>query len=384
MESTYLELGTANQVLNRQIGVQSHRSIQELTAQTNDITLLTQNIRRAEESIATDIADLRSLAHRMTTINRQDIQQLQHANLRTLQRVENLQASHEWMAAIQGVLPLEIHSLVRNAIAEELRSASDDQQTPSNEAPRKQTLSLNPSIQNVLPLERPGTLPTSRRLDSTSDRQSWEQFEEMEKDFLLPYQNRNDDYTTSRSNGQEQRPYIKSKILTFSWYYRAFFGYISVVVFERHQVTAGREENVIHVEVKIFPWRWVSSRGLQARILYDRTHGLSSPTNIQLTFPRIIRLDFPPYSRDSRGGLWWFFEDGGSDLIIDNIKSGVYHPNDLLEMPESLEPLFWRTGWDYKDPMSLLTVSSLSRQRNLIGILVISHSSSNQYFPFRM
>ena len=383
MESTYLELGTANQVLNRQIGVQSHRSIQELTAQTNDITLLTQDIRRAEESIATNIADLRSLADRMTTINRQDTQQLQHANLRTLQRVENLQASHEWMAAVQGVLPLEIHSLVRNAIAEELRSASHDQQTPSNEAPTKQTLSLNPSIQNVLPLERPRTLPSSRRLDSTSDRQSWEQFEEMEKDFLLPYQNRNDDYTTSRSNRQEQRPYIKSKILTFSWYYRAFFGYISVVVFERHQVTAGREENVIHVEVKIFPWRWVSSRGLQARILYDRTHGLSSPTNIQLTFPRIIREDFPLYRRDfTDGGLWWLFENGKSDLIIDNIKSGVYHPNDLLEGTGDLEYLLWTVGWDSKDPMSLLTVSSLSRQRNLIGILVISHSSSNQYFPF--
>ena len=64
----------------------------------------------------------------------------------------------------------------------------------------------------------------------------------MEKDFLLPYQNRNDDYTTFPSNMQQQRPYIKSKILMFSWYYRAFFGYISVMVSERHQVTAGREE----------------------------------------------------------------------------------------------------------------------------------------------
>ena len=205
----------------------------------------------------------------------------------------------------------------------------------------------------------------------------------MEKDFLLPYQNRSENHTTSWSNGQEQRPYIKSKILTFSWYYRAFFGYISVVVFERDQVTAGREENVIHVEVKIFPWRWVSSRGLQARILYDRTHGLSSPTNIQLTFPRIIRLDFPLSRRDSTdSGIWWLFRYRKSDLIIDKIKSGVYHPNDLLEGTHSLGLLLGGVGRDFMEPMSLLSVSSLSRQRNLIGILIIPYSSSHQYFPF--
>ncbi len=335
----------ANQVLNRQIGVQSHRSIQDLTVQINDLTLQTQTIRRAGESIATDIASLRPPIERMTTINRQDIQQLQHANLGTLQGVQNLQAGLEWMAAVQAVLPLEIHNLVRNAIAEELRSASHNQQTLRNEAPRKQTLTLNPSIQNISPLERPGTLPASRRLNETSDRQSWEQFEEMEKDFdfLLPYQNRNDNYTTSPSNIQGQRTYFKSKILMFSWYYRAFFGYISVVVSKRHQVTAGTEENVIYVEVKIFPWQYISSRGFQARIWYNRTHGLSSPTNIQLDFPRII----PSKSADE---IFWLFSDRESDLIIENIKSGVYRPNDLLEIPNNV------TG-----PKSLLLVSSFSR-----------------------
>ena len=229
------------------------------------------------------------------------------------------------MAAVQGVLPLEIRNLVRNAITEELRSASQDRQTLSNEAIRKQTLSLNPGIQNVLPLERPGMVPTSPKLDITSDHQSLEQFQEMEKDFLLPYQNRNEDYTTFPSKMRGQRSYIKSKILMFSWYYRAFFGYFSVMVSERHQVTAGREENVIHVEVKIFPWRWVSSRGLQARILHDRTHGLSSPTSIQLDFPRIIRCV------SKHDGIWGLFRERKSDLIIDNIRSGVYHPNDFVE-----------------------------------------------------
>ena len=45
MGSMFLELGTANRTLDRQIGVQSHRSIQDLTAQTNDLTLLTEDIR---------------------------------------------------------------------------------------------------------------------------------------------------------------------------------------------------------------------------------------------------------------------------------------------------------------------------------------------------
>ena len=112
----------------------------------------------------------------MTTINRQGLQQLQHATLGTLQGVQNLEAAQEWMAAVQGVLPLEIRNLVRNAIAEELRSASQDQQTPSNEAYRKQTLSLNPGIQNVLPLERLDMVPTSPKLDNTSDHQPLEQF----------------------------------------------------------------------------------------------------------------------------------------------------------------------------------------------------------------
>lgn len=357
--------------------MQSYQSIQELTAQTNNLTLRAQDIRRAEESIAADMADLRSLADRIVTINRQDIQQLQHASLGTLERLQTLQTGHEWMAAVQGVLPLEINNMVRNVIAKELKSAAHNQQRISNEEPRKQTLSLNASIQNVLPLERPDTLPTSRRLDNTSDCQSWEQFEEMEKDFLLPYQNQNDNYTTPLCNMQEQRPYIKSKILMFSWYYRAFFGYISVVVSERHQVTAGREDNVIHVEVKIFPWRWVSSRAFQGRILYDRTQGLSSPTNIQLDFPRIIRCD----STDA--GIWGLFRDRKSDFIIDNIRSGVYHPNDLREYvigPDGVSKefnLIWTGIWT--GPMSLLTVSSLSHERTLLGTLVISHCYSNQH-----
>ena len=176
----------ANQVFNRQIGVQSHRSIQKLTAQTNDRTLETQNIRRTGESIATHVADLGS-------------------------RVEQLQAGLEWMAAVQAILPLEVHGLVRNAIAEDMRSASLDQQTLSNEVPRKQTLTLNPNVQNVSPLKSPGTLPASRRLDETSHRQSWEQFEEMEKDCLLPYQSRNYRYTTSPLDIQGQRTYFNNR-----------------------------------------------------------------------------------------------------------------------------------------------------------------------------
>ena len=363
MDSTYLELGTANQVLNRQIVVQSHRSIQELTAQTNDLTLGTQDIRRVAESTAADIAGLHSLIDR-TMINRQDIPQLQHADLETLPRV------YEGMAAVQGVLQLEIRSLVRNAIAEERRSASHDQQTLSHEASRKQTLSLNPSIENILPLERPGTLLTSRRLDRTSDCQSWEQFEEMEKDFLPPYQNRSDNYTTFRSNMQEQRPYIRSKIQMFSWYYRAFFGYFSVVVSERHQVTAGKEENMVLIEIKIFPWQWISSRGFQARILYDRTHGLSSPTNIQLESPRIIPL---PFMYD---GIWRLFCERKSDSIIDNIRSGVYQPDDILEVIAGP-----RDG--FEGPMSLLTVSSFSSLVNPVGIFEFFHPSLNSYSSFK-
>ena len=323
----YRELRTANQIVDRQICVHSHRSIQELTAQTNDLTLGTQDIRRI-------------------------ILHLQNANLGTIQGIQNVQAAHERMAAVQCVLPLEIRNQVRNAVAEELRSASQDQQTLSNEAHRKQTLSLNPSIQTLLPLERPGTLPACLRLDATTDRQSLEQFEEVEKDFLLPYQNRNHDYTTFPSNMQEQRPYIKSKILIFSWYYRAFIGYFSVVVSERHQVTAGREENVIHVDIQIFPWRWISSRGIQAQILYDRTRGLSSPTNIQLSFPRRIPL---PLMND---GIWRLFSERKSDSIIDNIRSGVYRPDDLFEAIVCPRGGFERFGRDWEGPTSLLTVSS--------------------------
>ena len=224
----YEELSTANQLFNRKICVHSHHSVQALTAQTNDLIRGSRDMRRI-------------------------IQQLRYANLRTLQGVQNLEAAQDWTAAVQGVLPLEIGNVVRNAMAEELRSTSQDQQTLSNEAHRKQTLWLNTGIRNILPLERPGVVPTSPKLDNTSHHQSLEQFQEMKKDFLLPYQKRSDDNTTFLSSKQGLRPYIKSKILRFSWYYRAFFGYISVVVSERHQVTAGGEEKVLHIEIRIFP-----------------------------------------------------------------------------------------------------------------------------------
>ena len=322
----------ANKIVDRHICVHSHRSIQELTAQTNDLTRGTQNIQR-------------------------NILQLQKSNLGTVQGIQNLQAASERMAAVQGVLPLEIRNLVRNAVAEELRSASQDQQTLSNEAFRKQALSLNSGIQYILPLERPSMVSTSPKLDNTSDLQSFEQFQEMEKDLLLPYQNQNDSTTAFPSKMQEQRPYVESKILMFSWYYRAFMGYFSVVVSERHQVTAGREENVLHIDIRIFPWRWICSWGFCARILYDRTHGLSSPTNIHLHFPRIIPM---PLMNE---GIWRLFCERKSDSIIDNIRSGVYRPDDLFEIIGCPGGGFERFGGNCEGPTSLLTVSSLSHLR---------------------
>lgn len=309
---------------------------------------------------------------------RRDIQQLQHANLGSLQGIQNLEAAQQWMAAVQGVLPLEIGNLVCNAIAEGLRSASQDQQTLNNGAYREQTLSLNPGIQNALPLERPGTVPTSPKLDNNSDHQSLEQFQEMEKDLLLPFQNRNDEHTTFQSNMEEQRPYTQSKIIMFSWYYRAFFGYFSVVVTERHQVIAGREENILHIEIRIFPWRWISSRGFHARISYDRTHGLSSPTNIQLVSPRIIPL---PLMDD---GIWRLFHQRKSDSIIDSIKTGVYRPDDMLE---AIAGPGDRVGLSFypplEGPMSLLTVSSVSDLVNPVRIFEFFNPSLDSHSSFK-
>ena len=252
--------------------------------------------------------------------------------------------------------------MVRDAVAEELRSACQGQQTLSNETRRTQTFSLSPSIQILLPSERPCTPPAYLRLDDTSDRHSLEHFEEMEEDLLLPYQRRKDDYTTFPSNMQEQRPYIKMKTLTFSWYYRAFIGSFSVVVSERHKVTAEREEDVLHVEIQIFSWRWISSRGFQARILYDRTHGLSSPTNIQLSFPRIIPL---PSVKD---GIWRLFSERKSDAIIDNIRSGVYRPDDLFEVIGCPKGEIKQSGRDWEGPTSSLIVSSFANLLDLVGI----------------
>ena len=300
---------------------------------------------------------------------RRNIQQLQYANLRTLQGVRNLEAAHEWTAAVQGVLPLEIGNVVRNAIAEVLRSASQDQQTLSNEAHRKQTLSLNSGIGNKLPLERPGVVPTSPKLDNTSHHQSLEQFQEMEKDFLLPYQKRNDDYTTFLSSKQGLRPYIKSKILIFSWYYRAFFGYVSVVVSERHQVTAGREENVLHIEIRIFPWPWISSRGFRARILYDRTDELSSPTNIHLSFSRMIPCD----STDDE--ICVLFHERKSDLIIDAIRSGVYRPDDLIEVTHCPWARSKGLYYAWEGTMPLLTISYFSSRGNPFGMFIVLDAS---------
>ena len=45
-------------------------------------------------------------------------------------------------------------------------------------------------------------------------------------------------------------------------------------------------------------------------------------------------------------------------MIIDNIRRGVYHPNDLVENTHDLSTKF---NFLWMGPMSLLTVSSLSR-----------------------
>ena len=82
-------------------------------------------------------------------------------------------------------------------------------------------------------------------------------------------------------------------------------------------------------------------------------------------------------------GIWRLFCERKSDSIIDNIRSGVYRPDDILEVIAGPWDLVGESFRSWEGPTSLLTVSSFSSLVNPVGMFEFFHPSFNSYPSFK-
>ena len=103
--------------------------------------------------------------------------------------------------------------------------------------------------------------------------------------------------TSKKYPGLIQRPDLRrfSHRAPFVWFGQLLICEVSItarhVRSSRWQSNTHREENMTMVEIYIKPKLPLWNRQLHARLIFNRTHGLSSPTNISLVMPRRVSAD---------------------------------------------------------------------------------------------
>ena len=72
-----------------------------------------------------------------------------------------------------------------------------------------------------------------------------------------------------------------------------------------------------------------------------------------------------------------------SHLIIDAIRSGVYRPDDLIEVTHCPGARSKGLYYEWEGTISLLTVIYFSGRGNPFGMFIVLHASQDSYFSFR-
>ena len=242
--------------------------------------------------------------------------------------LSQLKENQDWMATVQDFLPEGVQGAIFNKITAAVENASQ-RRCASSQRVRHQKI-MKPSAQ---PREEGakalGQSPLTGIPASEDPDYHWKNVNPS-PDVKMP-----------------RPPKYKKRVYT--WTSTTFLGQANVEVDEISN-DPWYERGFINVKINIGPNRWLATRAVRLHLTYDKTHGLSSPTDIRLLFPRIR-----PWADDIRRSIKWIGNDYVEfEKFVNLFQERGCHPNDL-----------YRDESD--DDISLLNVS-----RSILVVLIIN------------
>lgn len=144
--------------------------------------------------------------------------------------------------------------------------------------------------------------------------------------------------------------------MIFTYSYKMFLGSFEVNVYQQyHRLDRGLED-LVEIEILFSPNVRYCARAARLWLIYDRTHGLSSPTNIRSSFPCVRPISDP---------IVQMVADGRLEYVIKAFTTGSHTPNDMYvrhqicPMPAYERQIPGRIipGCDHNFQQSLLNVS---------------------------
>lgn len=253
--------------------------------------------------------------------------------------LSQLKENQDWMATVQDFLPEEVQDAIFNRITAAVENASQ-RRCGSNRRVRHQKI-VTPSAQpheeeTALAALGPSMLT---RIPASKD---------------LVYQSKN--VNPPPVVRMHKPPRYQKRVYT--WNSTTLLGRINVEVDESSN-DPWYEQGSINVKIKIGPSCWLATRAVQLHLAYDKTHGLSSPSNIRLVFPRVR-----PWTYDIEESIAKMGHDSLEfEKFVNLFRERGYHPNDL-----------YRNKWG--DDKSLLNVSQnvfVTRVKILASIFEIAN-----------
>lgn len=152
----------------------------------------------------------------------------------------------------------------------------------------------------------------------------------------------------------------EKKVFAFS--YRTFLGCFELNVYQQYHWVNEDFNDRIEIELLFSPNFRYFARAARLWLFYDRTHGLSSPTNLHLCFPCVRPISDP---------IVQMVEDGMLQDVVkaftagDNMPNDLYvhdHHTDAVTLSERRHPGHLGPDYDHNFQQSLLNVGRSSGQ----------------------
>ena len=280
--------------------------MQNLTQTMERLAADIMAVRKDNIDLATSIAAVQDSNHTYGTSLLDMTQQLQSTLLLSNTQIHELKESQDWGSTVQGILPLEVTTSIQKVL----------EGSPYSRFLTGQTMGLRPLKPRFPDVQRQcPTIVSPKGRNRGSHAAS-----DSAHASLHTYPRHN----SSAKSCVTKKRFRKMKRGIYNKKYRNLLGSIAINAYLSQEETPNGPrqslDEFIEVDVNMFfnPLLW--SRCIQAHISYDRTHGFSSPLNIQLELPNIH-----PSS------------DAIVDLVLrddlEGIKgcftTGKYRPNDL-------------------------------------------------------
>ena len=202
------------------------------------------------------------------------MQQLWTAALATEKRCGRLELEQQWSTGVQAALPLELKELVRDTLERNTRHAR-------SRVLRQPGLRRSARPPKLARKVSPATFESEEAAANPGFNEIFGNDNAVVQTHRLPIPSHHV-RRRSRMTKSDRRIYNKRV--------RNFLGNLDINAYQSYLADGYEDEHlseIIEVEIMLYAKFMLRGRFLYASIIYDKTHGLSSPTNISLVIPQI-------------------------------------------------------------------------------------------------